>query len=586
MDMKKSLIISILAFALGTFASFGAYAQAPAEGKGKVAAEKEIKDAIKDNLLLRAVEKYDNGAFDEAEKMLVKIVAEDPEYDAAHYYLALVYMVKGEADLSEMELRKAVEIDPGNFWYRQRLAAVYRHSGQTVNAISTYEKLLEDFSKKSDLYFDLVELYAQNGDFDKALSTLDTVETIFGTTESIAVYRFRLLLSQEKNEEAYKVLEEYNSKYSSPYILSTLGDYRMSMYEDSLAVAYYDEALSLDSDYAPALLGKAEALRMTRKYALYFPVLDKYMASEEAYPRGKAEYLGAIVEKSDPKFIAAFLPQIDSAANILFRAHPTDSAVVSTVAGHYYRTGRQETGIDLFRINAEQNPDKVELEATYLYALLYAEKWAELAQDGAEAAKKYPEVPEFLMLSGAGYSNLEEYDKVISLCEELVREYPKDSSVVTRAYITMGDSYYRKKDSKNAFKTYDKALKVSPNNIYVLNNYAYFLSVEGKNLKKAYSMSKKTIEAEPDNATYLDTFGWILYLQGRALEAEPFFKHAMLYGGKESAVILDHYAEVLYALKKYDLAFVNWYRAQAKNTDGQILDLNERIAQRKKACGR
>ena len=93
-------------------------------------------------------------------------------------------------------------------------------------------------------------------------------------------------------------------------------------------------------------------------------------------------------------------------------------------------------------------------------------------------------------------------------------------------------------------------------------------------------MSKVTVEKEPDNATYLDTFGWILYLMGRPAEAKPYFKHAMLYGGKESAVILDHYAEVLYALKEYDLAFVYWKQAAAKN-DGQIPDLDERVNQRR-----
>jgi hypothetical protein len=56
----------------------------------------------------------------------------------------------------------------------------------------------------------------------------------------------------------------------------------------------------------------------------------------------------------------------------------------------------------------------------------------------------------------------------------------------------------------------------------------------------------------------------------------------MLYGGKESAVIMDHYAEVLYALKEYDLAFVYWNLAKKKNTDGEIPDLNERVAARKK----
>ena len=109
--------------------------------------------------------------------------------------------------------------------------------------------------------------------------------------------------------------------------------------------------------------------------------------------------------------------------------------------------------------------------------------------------------------------------------------------------------------------SYDQTLKINPDYAPVLNNYAYYLSLEGKQLKKAYTMSKKTIEQEPDNATYLDTFAWILHLMGRDLEAKPFFKHAMLYGGKESAVILEHYAVVLEALGENDTAGV--YRNMA-----------------------
>ncbi len=548
-------------------------------------AQQDLKDSIKDGALLLAVEKYDNGEYDDAGKMLRSIISSSPEYDAAHYYLALVYLAQDENDLAETELLCAVKSDPGNFWYRQRLAVVYRYTNQLAEAIDMYEKLLADFPKKSELYFDLVEMYAQNAQVDKALATLDDVERIFGQTESIAIYRFRLLMASGKTEEAYDSLEEYNSKYSSPYILSTLGDYRMSMYEDSLAVAYYDEALSLDETFAPAILGKAEARRMTRRYSEFFPLLDSYMSNETVPAQGKSEYLKAVVEQSDPKFVTAFLPQLDTAANICFRKHPADSAVIATVASYYYRTQRQSVAEDLFRLNASMHPDKPELAATYLYALLYSKNWEKLAEAGSEAALQYPDIPDFLALAGTGYSFMKEYDKVIELSHKMLRTAPKDSAVVVSAYSAMADAYYQKNDTKNAFKAYDKVLKVSPDNIYVLNNYAYYLSLTGKNLKKAYVMSRKTIEAEPDNATYLDTFGWILYLQGKPLEAKPFFKHAMLYGGKDSAVIMDHYAEVLYALKEYDLAFVYWYRAQAKN-GGEIPDLDARIAERKKAAGK
>ena len=128
-------------------------------------------------------------------------------------------------------------------------------------------------------------------------------------------------------------------------------------------------------------------------------------------------------------------------------------------------------------------------------------------------------------------------------------------------------------------------MKINPDYVYVLNNYAYYLSLEGKNLKKAHRMSSRVIEMEPDNATYLDTFGWILFLQGKTVEAKQIFKRAMLYGGKDSAVILDHYADVLFALKEYDMAFVYWNLAKQKN-DGDIPDLDEKINIRKTAVGR
>jgi Tfp pilus assembly protein PilF len=174
---------------------------------------------------------------------------------------------------------------------------------------------------------------------------------------------------------------------------------------------------------------------------------------------------------------------------------------------------------------------------------------------------------------------------VLEICNIVLEKAPSDSSKTLRAWSTMGDIYYQLGEGKKAFKAYEKALKVNPDYVYVLNNYAYYLSQEGRKLKKAHAMSRKTVEAEPDNATYLDTYGWILYLQGKPQEAKPHFKHAMLYGGKDSAVIMDHYAEVLYALKEYDLAFVYWNLAKQKN-NGDIEGLDEKIAERKAAIGR
>ena len=230
----------------------------------------------------------------------------------------------------------------------------------------------------------------------------------------------------------------------------------------------------------------------------------------------------------------------------------------------------------------EVNSRSFSATAGYVEFLMMSEDWAELSQEGRNAYRNFPDEVTFLEMASIGDYNLKEFDKVLELCDQVLKAAPADSSKTLRAWSTKGDVYHQLGEPKKAYKSYENALKVNPDYSYVLNNYAYYLSMEGKNLKKACAMSRKTIEAEPDNSTYLDTYGWILFLMGKPEEAKPHFKHAMLYGGKESVVILDHYAEVLFALGEYDRAMVYWNQALKKN-DGQIPNLEERVKARRQA---
>ena len=151
----------------------------------------------------------------------------------------------------------------------------------------------------------------------------------------------------------------------------------------------------------------------------------------------------------------------------------------------------------------------------------------------------------------------QDWEAVLAQCEVMadLARAQGDNEHLGEALSIAGDVYYQElQDSKKAYEIYEQALQADPDRTSVLNNYAYYLSQEGRKLRKALKMSRRTIELEPDNATYLDTYGWLLYLLHRPKEAKPYFKHAMLYGGKDSAVVLEHYAKVLEALGEQDLA--------------------------------
>lgn len=552
----RTLAIAVIAIA-GTFGTEASAQTGHAEGK-------PTQDGIRaDGRIVNAVQMYEDENFTGAKTMLDAILKTSPDNDAAWYYRGLCNMrLKNAAD-SERDLKQAVALDSTNYWYRYMLAGLYGMTGRSVLTIDMYESLLRDFPKKSELYYGLANLYINQGQADKALKIIGDIETQFGKSDATVMTRFNILSRQERHEEAYKALEEYNKEYSSPQVLSMLGDYEMGMYNDSSALAYYDEALSLDKSYAPALLGKAETYRIARDYASYFKTLDILMADRDATPAGKAEYLQAVFRQSDPRFMKSFSSQLDSTVNIAVNAHPADSSILQTAGLYYLVTDRKEAAADAFKKVMTEFPDNVGATASYIQTLLYINDWDKVVSACDSAMVRFPQEAGFLEFANAAEFNRKNYPAVIENCVKMLQIAPTDSATFVTAWSTIGDMYHLLGDQSKAFKSYETALKVAPDNAPVLNNYAYYLSVEGKKLKKAYAMSKKTVEAEPDNATYLDTFGWILYLQGKALEAKPFFKHAMLYGGKDSATILDHYATVLEALGEKDLAKV--YRQQAKN---------------------
>lgn len=118
----------------------------------------------------------------------------------------------------------------------------------------------------------------------------------------------------------------------------------------------------------------------------------------------------------------------------------------------------------------------------------------------------------------------------------------KEKDLAVEMYELLGDAQHKLGNTKEAFEAYENCLRLDPEKIPCLNNYAYYLSEENRDLDRAAAMSLKTIKAEPNNPTYLDTYAWILYLQGRYEEAKIYMDLAVknLKEGEEKEVYLEH----------------------------------------------
>ena len=145
-----------------------------------------------ENRVIDAVAAIDAQQFKEAEALLGSITATDPSNDAAWYYLGLCHLYKNNVKDAQTALKKASELDPSNYWYKDRLAIAYSMTGEDDLTIATYEDLLKEFPKKNEIYFSLVNLYLKQNQFDKALAAMDQIETVFGKNENVTTTRYGL----------------------------------------------------------------------------------------------------------------------------------------------------------------------------------------------------------------------------------------------------------------------------------------------------------------------------------------------------------------------------------------------------------
>lgn len=321
-------------------------------------------------------------------------------------------------------------------------------------------------------------------------------------------------------------------KYHSPYILTKLAEHEwLAERNDSLALRHFDEALAADEEYAPALYGKAELCLEKGNYLGYFSTVESFVKAPSLSADVKGSYLERVVGRLDGPTFRIWRNQIDGIMDSFVQVHPADSCSLVSAGRWFYSTEQKEKGIGYFRQWKDTNPDN----------FFAASLWISI-----------------IMREGTD-------EDVIAACDEALKRYTKPGNRVELLCIK-ADCLYRIGRKAKAFSTYEKALKADPDNLMTLNNYAYFLSLERRNLKKAEKMSRKTVEGDPDNVSYLDTYGYILYLLKRPAEAKTWFKRAIIYGGKEDEAVLRHYSMVLDALGEKELAlyYKSLYEAKSR----------------------
>ena len=491
--------------------------------------------------------------------------------DASMYELAGLYQLEERNIEALSMIKQAADLKPDNKWYQIKLAELYLQNYDYQAFMNIYDELLKKEPENLDYLETYIDMLLRVGEFDKVIEKLDVVEEQLGKNEYIYLQRIQIYDEQGKQDKAIEEMEK---------LVEFEPD--NTQFRALLAEAYRKKRRDKDA-YQQYM--KIKELEPDNKY-INVSLMDYYQSMGE-FEKAFNEFIAVIRNKNldyetKAQLYELWLKNEMQKNNQIFnKTKVVGEAFVDMYPEKplgYYIIGTTEYNANNFE-NAKMfyckvlDLDKADFNTLFQLSLCYLElyDYQELIETTDRAISLYPEQPIFYLFNGIGYFNLKDYEKTINILEKgRKRSANKELTADFDTYI--GDTYNQLKNKEKSYEAYDRVLRSKPDNVYVLNNYAYYLSLDNKDLERALQMSEKTIKAEPRNSTYLDTSAWILYKMGRYQEAKKYMDKVFKYDKKPQGVNYEHLGDILYKIGDVKNAVKNWKKAQKLGGVSEFID--------------
>ena len=488
-------------------------------------------------------------------------------YEVSQYYMFLRQVPQGQE-----ALEKAVASAPDNYWYSQGLASLYQQQNELDKAITLLEQMAVRFPGKQDPLFNLLDLYGRQEKYDEVISTLNRLEKHMGKNEQLSMEKFRIYLQMKDDKKAFQEIESLVQEYPMDMRYQViLGDVYLQNGKKQEAYDVYQKVLAAEPDNPMAIFSMASYYKQTGQEGLYQQQLDTLLLNKKVTPDTKVNVMRQMIveneqaDKDSTQIIALF--------DRIMKQEQDDPQIPMLYAQYLLSKNMEAESVPVLEQVVDLDPTNKAARMMLVGTAVRKEDYKQIIKVCEPGIEATPDALEFYYYLAIAYNQAEQPDSVVSICKRALEHTTADSKkeVVSDFYSILGDMYHTQKQMKEAYATYDSALVYNPSNIGALNNYAYYLSVERRDLDKAEEMSYKTVKAEPNNATYLDTYAWILFEKGNYAEARIYIDNAMKSDDEKSDVIVEHCGDIYYMTGDVDGALSYWKKALEMGSESKTL---------------
>lgn len=496
-------------------------------------------------MLIDAKMLYEKGDEEAAARRYGEVLTRDPKCSAAFYEMSRMAASNGMGDSAIALAKKAVDIDGENIWYAMNLATLYRLTNHQKEYIKTLESIISMRPTVLEHYYELSDAYTMNKDYKNAIAVLNRVEKMVGVSEVVSMQKAQLWKAMGRDEKATQEIEALAKampqvgRYSG-----ILAENYMQAGKYDKAKEYYDRVLAANPDDEYIHLSLAEYYKATKQPRLAYDELKKWLGQSKLSTTNKLQVLTKFYTSEE------FYGIHSQYAFDLIEVAMRDADDSTTFAAFYgdilMRQRKFEAAAHQFELSLSKDSSKYDVwEALLVSELSSYSDTARLAQHARRASALFPmHTLPYYTLSVVEHDN-GRYEKALALAKKCELMGFDNGYLEPETYMLLAECYNRLNDAR-CYEYYEKMLKLNPNNMQVMNSYAYRLALDKKDLEKAEQMSKKTLEAEPNNHYYLDTYAWILHQMGRDKEARKYIEKAMK-RDDTSDEVREHYNAIMKA---------------------------------------
>ena len=172
------------------------------------------------------------------------------------------------------------------------------------------------------------------------------------------------------------------------------------------------------------------------------------------------------------------------------------------------------------------------------------------------------------------YKNSKKYEEAIEYYSKIIDNLDDNSEIKADLLYRRGGSYERIKNYKKADNDLLHALKIRPNDAYILNYLAYSWLERDYKIEEAIDMLEVAYEQKSNDPYIIDSIGWAYYLTDDYLKAENFLKRAVEMM-PDDPIVNDHYGDILWKLNRKIQARYFW--SSVLKMDDTEKDMIEKI---------